>query len=54
MKINMTDEHIRSVARRLLGDIAPEVDLENLDPDVACTRSRQPGELRDAARPWPG
>jgi acyl carrier protein len=29
------EEQIRSVALRLVGEIAPEADLENLDPNVS-------------------
>jgi acyl carrier protein len=35
MNNGKTEDHIRSVAIRVLGDIAPEADLEALDPDVA-------------------
>ena len=35
MKANMTEKDIRSVALRVLGDIAPEFDLEDLEPDTA-------------------
>ena len=35
MNSTNTEEHIRTVAIRILNDIAPEVDLQNLEPDVA-------------------
>ncbi len=35
MKTNMTQEEIRSIVLRTLGDIAPEVDLDEIDPGVA-------------------
>jgi acyl carrier protein len=31
----MTEKDIRSAALRILSDIAPEVDLEDLEPDTA-------------------
>ncbi len=35
MKTNMTQQAIRSIVLRTLGDIAPEVDLDKIDPSVA-------------------
>ena len=35
MNTNMTQQEIRSIVLRMLGEVAPEVDPDAIDPDLA-------------------